>query len=388
MGFEAIEFTPELVSEMTALRRDIHTFPELAYQETRTSGIVESQLRELGCEVTTGIAGTGVVGVMDFGPGPTLGLRADMDALPMHEETGCAHASQTPGIMHACGHDGHTTILLMAARALAQAQQLSGKLVLIFQPAEENEGGARAMVEAGVFEQFPGESVYGLHNMPGIPVGEVGATPGPVSAAFDTFEIAIKGAGGHGAMPELCTDPVVASAGLITALNTIVSRNVKPIDAAVVTAGVLKGEGAYNVIPDSVTIQGSCRTLRPHIRDLVEKRIHEVCAGIGAAYGTQNTCIYDRRYPPVINAEKETAILVEALRAQDYPYAIHEALDPVMGSEDFAYFLEQVPGCYILLGAGETGGYLHSVTYDFNDDALVPGARIWTSLTQKVLGAA
>ena len=375
-----------LISEITQLRRDLHQHPELAYQEVRTSGIVRDILQSLGCEVTSGLAKTGLVGIMDFGPGPVLGLRADMDALPMHEATGRTYASRTPGIMHACGHDGHTAILIMAATLLAGSQGLSGKLVLVFQPAEENEGGAQAMVADGLFDRFPMDCIFGLHNMPGMSLGEVRAATGAVSAAFDTFDIVVHGQGGHGAMPHLGTDPIAAAAGLVSALNTIVSRNVDPQAAAVLSHGVIHCEGTYNVIPDRVQVSGSCRSFDARTRDLLEARVKAISRGLGMAYGTKNRCRYQRRYPPVINAPAPTRDVHLALNTASYPYRIHDSPAPVMGSEDFAFFSEQVPGCFLMLGAGDTGGGLHSVTYDFNDAALVPGAMIWVALAHHFLG--
>lgn len=364
---ETPSINDDIKSAMTEWRRDLHAHPELAYKETRTARIVASALRSFGLEVHEGVAVTGVVGVLDFGEGPSIGLRADMDALPITEETGLPYASTYPGCMHACGHDGHTAMLLGAAKALSTRTDLTGRIIFIFQPAEENEGGAQKMVEDGLFDRFPIQSVFGLHNMPGVPVGTALAQAGYVSASFDTFCISIEGKGGHGAMPELAIDPIPAASALTAAMNTIVSRNIKALDAAVVTVGQVESGSSFNIIPDKATIKGSCRTLSAEVQALVKKRIHEVCEGIGLAYNVGITCKYEERYPAVFNAEAETQIIKKALSGKDFELVTN--FDPVMGSEDFAFLSNEVDGCYFILGNGNDIAPLHSPTYNFNDSA-------------------
>lgn len=375
----------QTVEKMRDWRRDFHANPELAYKENRTSAIVAGQLKSLGYEVHEGIAETGIVAVKYYGDGPSIALRADMDALPITEANDVSYVSGNAGIMHACGHDGHTAMLMGAAELLAERDDLSGSLYLIFQPAEENEGGARAMVEAGIFEQFKIDSVYGLHNMPGIEIGKYYARTGPTSAAFDTFDIHVAGKGGHGALPENTKDPIVAAAALVGALNTIVSRAVKPLDAAVITVGQINGGETYNVIPDTVSLMGSCRSLTTETQALVESRVKEVCAGIASTYGVEINCKYEQRYPPVVNSKKEAEAVVAALRTFAKDENIVSDFEPVMGSEDFAFFLAEKPGCYFLIGNGFDCGNLHSPTYDFNDDALSGGAKAWVAIASEML---
>lgn len=375
----------ELAVTMAAWRRDFHAAPELAFAEMRTSAKIAETLAAFGLETHSGIARTGVVGVLDFGPGPSVGFRADMDALPIREATGLAYASQREGVMHACGHDGHMAMLLGAAKALSKRRDLCGRVVFIFQPAEENEGGARAMLDDGLFERFPVDAVYGLHNLPGVPVGAVMARAGAVSAAFDTFDIRIRGRGGHGAMPETARDPVVAAATLISMLNTIVSRNIRPLDAAVVTIGKVHAGATYNVIPDEAELKGSCRSFTDECRNMLRMRIIEACEGVGAACGVDIACDYRERYPSVVNTARENALLVDALSADPDVFTVIEDFEPLMGSEDFAFFLQERPGAYFILGAGECGGGLHTPTYDFNDEALSVGVRIWIRLAERLL---
>jgi len=372
-------------AELAVWRHDLHAHPELAYQEHRTSGFVIDRLREIGCEVHTGLANTGVVGVLHFGDGPTIGIRADMDALPLTEKTGLSYASKNPGVMHACGHDAHTTMAIGAAKLLASERRLKGRLVFIFQPAEENEGGARRMLEEGLFDQHPVDSVYGLHNMPGVPVGEVWARSGPVSASFDTFTATLSGRGGHGAMPEHAVDPLPAAANALLALNTIVSRNVPPLEAAVLSVCTLNGGDTYNVIPDEALLKGSCRTLNPEVQGLLHRRIREVLDGVGASYGVTARCDIESCYPPVINTPAETAQLQAVIRSFEGRMVLRDDFSPIMGSEDFAFFLQQRPGCYFLIGNGLDSGPLHSPTYQFNDDALAVGVEIWQGLARRLL---
>lgn len=376
----------EVVESMVRWRHDFHRHPELAYREERTAKIVAQTLRELGYEVHEAIAGTGIVAVGRFGNGPSIGLRADMDALPITEETGLAYASSVRGTMHACGHDGHTAMLMGAAAALANRQGLTGTLHFIFQPAEENEGGAKAMIEAGLFRRFDIDAIYGLHNMPGVPVGMFKACPGPMSAAFDTFDITITGTGGHGAFPDKTKDPIVAAAALVTSLNTIVSRAINPLRAAVITVGRISGGETYNVIPDTVTMKGSCRSLDADVRQILEVRVKDMCSGIAAAHGVAIDCRYQHRYPAVVNSAAETQTLIDALGTIATEDEIVTRFEPMMGSEDFAFFLNEKPGCYFMIGNGFEGGNLHSPTYDFNDDVLPIGARAWVALVRHILG--
>lgn len=372
---------------MRTWRHDLHRHPELAFREKRTASLVAAALSSCGVEVHTGIAGTGVVGVLDFGNGPSIGLRADMDALPIAEQTGAPYASTIAGCMHACGHDGHTAMLLGAAKTLAQRRDLAGRIVFIFQPAEENEGGARAMINAGLFDRFHVAAVFGLHNMPGVPVGTFMARAGTVTAAFDTFSITVEGAGGHGAMPETAKDPIVASAALVLALQTIVSRNAKPLDALVLTVGQISGGDTFNVIPDRVSLKGSCRSLTPATLDLARHRIEAICRGTAAAYCVRINCVYEceKRYPAVVNTEAETKLVIAALRGIDDVGTVITDFHPSMGSEDFSFYLQKKPGCYFVLGNGNNGGPLHSPTYDFNDGALKFGAAAWVAIAEKAL---
>ena len=375
----------QILEQMKAWRHDFHAHPELAFEEERTAHIVAETLSSFGLEVHRGIARTGVVGVLDFGSGPAIGFRADMDALPLREQTGVSYASTIAGVMHACGHDGHTAMLLGAAQALSRRTDLAGRIVFIFQPAEENEGGAKAMIDDGLFRRFPVDSVFGLHNMPGMPLGVVMARAGPVSAAFDTFTLTVNGQGGHGAMPETTRDPIVAAAALTMALNTIVSRNVGAFDPAVVSVGQFSADGVYNVIPNDVTMKGSCRSFSEKVRTILRHRIHEICDGIGTAFGVRIDCRYEERYPPVVNAERQTALFAEALSRQGDGFNLITDFNPLMGSEDFSFLAKERPGCYLIMGSGDTGGPLHSPKYDFNDNALAIGARAWIRLAETAL---
>ncbi len=381
-----IEIDKDVLATAKAWRQDLHTHPELAFEETRTSDFVARELEAMGIAVTRGIAKTGLVGVLDRGAGPVIGLRADMDALPIHEETNVGYASGREGVMHACGHDGHTSMLLAAAREIVRLKNLRGKVIFIFQPAEENFGGAETMVKEGLFERFPMDAVFGLHNMPGLPIGTFAAMAGTVSAAYDAFDIEVMGKGGHGAMPELSTDPILAASDLVMGLNTIVSRNVKPTSPAVISVTAFNSGKAHNVIPDSAHLRGSCRSFDPETRALVERRIREVCAGIEASYGVRIKVDYEKGYPSVVNTGPETDRLIEAAKMVTRPEQVITEFDPFMGSEDFSYFLQECPGCYFILGSGETGGPLHSPHYNFNDAALPYGIGIWVQLVKNLLG--
>jgi amidohydrolase len=378
----------ELHGEMTAWRRDIHAHPETAFEEHRTAQIVAGLLTAFGIEVHRGLAKTGVVGTLRAGGGRrAIGLRADLDALHIHEQNTFAHRSNYDGRMHACGHDGHTTMLLGAAKYLAATRNFDGTVHFIFQPAEENEGGARAMVAEGLFEKFPCDAVYGMHNWPGMPVGQFGAMPGPVMASFDVFEIGIAGRGAHGAMPHNGIDPVVAGSALVQALQTIPSRNVNPVDAAVVSVTQFHAGDTWNVIPAEAMLRGTTRAFRPEVQDAIEAGIRRIAAGIDAAYGTSSTVRYERRYPPTINAERETAIAGEAIAKVVGRANLLTDLQPTMGAEDFAFMLQAKPGSYVWIGngPGEGGCILHNPRYDFNDEILPIGAAYWATLAEHVL---
>lgn len=381
--------------DMEAWRRDLHAHPEIAFEEERTSRIVAEKLTAWGYEVTTGIARTGVVGTLrgrhaaPDGADRAIGLRADMDALPITEANTFAHRSRHPGRMHACGHDGHTAMLLGAAKVLADAPDFAGTVHLIFQPAEEGEGGARVMIEDGLFERFPVDSVWGLHNWPGKPVGTFDVRTGPIMAATDSFEITLTGQGAHGAMPHLGTDVMTAAATLVSALQTVVSRAVDPIDAAVISVTRMHGGEAFNAIPGTLVLGGTTRALSAAVQDLIERRMGEIVHHIAAAHGVAGRLDYRRRYPPTVNTPAETALAVEVMQAVVGPDAVDADGAPTMGGEDFAFMLQERPGCYVRLGAGPgaSGCLLHNPGYDFNDDILTLGATYWVRLVQRLLGA-
>jgi len=379
----------EFHRDMTAWRRDFHTHPELGFEEHRTSAIVAEKLKTFGFEeVHTGIAKTGVVGVLRAGSGSrAIGLRADMDALPISEASGVEHASQTAGKMHACGHDGHTTMLLGAARYLAETRNFDGTVYVIFQPAEEMLGGGRLMLEEGLLERFPMSQVYGLHNWPKLPVGSFAVRSGPMMAAADRFTLTLRGQGGHGAMPDIARDPVVAAAQIVMALQTIVSRNVDPVQQAVVSVTQVHGGDAYNVIPQTAMIAGTCRSFAPAVRDLLERRITAIGHAIGEALQVEVDVAYERGYPPTVNSEAESALAADAAAEVVGEARVDRATPPVMGAEDFAYMLEQRPGSYIFMGGGRPEAPLHSPQYDFNDEALTVGASYWARLVERLLPA-
>ncbi|MGI9436773.1 MAG: M20 aminoacylase family protein [Geminicoccaceae bacterium] len=378
--------------DMTAWRRDFHTHPELGFEEVRTSGIVAEKLREFGVdEVHTGMAKTGVVGVLRAGGGKdTIGLRADMDALPIEETTGLAYASDTPGKMHACGHDGHTTMLLGAARYLAETRNFDGTVFFIFQPAEEGEGGGRAMVEEGLFERFPARHVYGMHNWPGRPVGNFAMRVGPIMAATDQFVIDLKGKGGHAAAPHLCRDPLVAAAQIVSSMQTIIARSADPVEHGVVSVTQIHGGDTLNVIPETARLAGTARTFTPEMRLLVEQRIADVASHVAKAHQVEATIDYRRGYPPTVNSEAETELagnVAAELAGED---RVDRSTPPVMGGEDFAYMLQAKPGSYIFIGNGgdENTPMLHNPGYDFNDETLPHGASYWAKLVETLLPAA
>jgi amidohydrolase len=377
--------------EMTAWRRDLHAHPELGFEETRTAAFVADKLTGFGFdEVHTGIAKTGVVGVLKAGNGEgSIGLRADMDALPIREATGRPYASTMAGKMHACGHDGHTTMLLGAARYLAETRNFDGTVYFIFQPAEELDGGARVMMEEGLFERFPASRLFGLHNWPRAPLGTFGMRPGPIMAAADRVEIKVKGQGGHGAMPHLCRDPLVAAAQIVVALQTVIARNVDPVAQGVVSITQCHGGDADNVIPEMVTLRGTCRSFTAEVRALLERRIDEVARGIAAAHEVAASVTYVRGYPATVNSEAETDLAADAAADVAGEERVDRAVAPVMGAEDFAYMLERKPGAYIFMGGGgdDDAPMLHSPDYDFNDEALPYGASYWAKLVERLLPA-
>jgi amidohydrolase len=377
-----------LHDELTAIRRDIHAHPELAFAEQRTSDIVAAKLAEYGCEVHRGLAKTGVVGTLRRGNSlRAVGLRADMDCLPMQELNDFAHASTHDGRMHACGHDGHTTMLLGAARILAETRNFEGAVHFIFQPAEEGGGGGRVMVEEGLFEKFPCDGVFAMHNMPDIPVGHFGVRPGPLLASSDRFDIRIKGHGTHAAHPDRGIDPFVIGAQITLALQTIVSRNIDPIDNAIVTIGFMKGGSAYNVIPDEFVIGGTARAFRPEVRDLIERRLGEIARGTAATFGATAIVDYKRNYPPTVNDPKEAAFAADVAAEICGEAAVNRDIRPSLGSEDFSYLLNAHPGAMMWLGNGEGAGgcYLHNAKYDFNDSAIPTGVSFFVRLAERFL---
>ncbi len=379
----------DTVARMTAWRRDLHSHPETAYEEHRTSDIVASALQEMGIAVHRGLAGTGVVGTLKNGEGPVIGLRADMDALDMTELGDKPYASKTPGKMHGCGHDGHTSMLLGAAEYLSKHRNFQGTVHFIFQPAEENEGGGKKMIEEGLFDLFPCEAVYGMHNMPSMPEGTFGVRNGPIMACLDTFEIVITGKGSHAAQPERGIDPVVVSAQLINTLQTIPSRRTSALDALVVTVTQIHGGDTWNVIPESVVLRGTVRSFKPEVRDQAEALMKKMCAGVAQTTDAKVDVDYMRGYPATVNTANEARLAAEVAVALAGEDKVDTDCVPNMASEDFAFMLQARPGAYIFLGAGKTGkdAPLHNPYYDFNDDVLGLGARYWVALTEKLLKA-
>ncbi|NDV00139.1 M20 aminoacylase family protein [Pseudoroseicyclus tamaricis] len=374
----------ELLPEITEWRRDLHEHPEILFETHRTSALVEEKLKAFGCdEVVTGLGRTGVVALIKGRePGRTIGLRADMDALPITEETGVPHASKTAGAMHACGHDGHTAMLLGAAKYLAETRNFAGTVAVIFQPAEEGGGGGREMCEDGMMERFGIEEVYGMHNWPGHPVGEFAIRPGGFFASTDQFEIEVVGRGGHAAKPHEGVDPTVMAAQLVLAMQTIVSRNADPVKQIVVSVtSFVTSSQAFNVIPPKVTLKGTVRTLAPEMRELGETRIKALAASLCEGFGGEARVRWIRGYPVMVNAETETEYAREAARkvAGDCAEA-----DLVMGGEDFAYMLEERPGAYILVGNGDTAA-VHNPSYDFNDEAIPAGCSFWAEIVEQRL---
>jgi len=380
----------EFAGEIAEWRHDFHVHPELQYDVNRTAGRVAELLASFGVdEVVTGIGRTGVVGVIrgrNGGTGRVIGLRADMDALPIRERTGKPYASQTEGKMHACGHDGHTAMLLGAAKYLAETRNFAGTAVVIFQPAEEGGAGGKAMVDDGLMERFGIEEVYGLHNMPSIPLGAFAIRTGGIMASTAEFVITLEGVGGHAAMPHQAADPVVAAAQLILALHTIVSRNVDPMRSAVLSVTMLEAGEAFNVIPRTVKLTGTVRTLEGDVSNLIEERMRTVSTQIAAAFGVKAELSYRRGYPVTLNAPEQTAFAANVARSVAGDDRVSDNADGTMGGEDFAYMLQARPGAYILLGNGSSSA-LHSDTYDFNDDLIPTGVSYWARLVEMAMPA-
>ncbi|GAB4177071.1 MAG: M20 aminoacylase family protein [Rhodocyclaceae bacterium] len=379
----------ELAASLVALRRDLHAHPELAFEERRTAELVARELEADGIEVHRGLAATGVVGRLACGSGKrAIGLRADMDALPLTERNGFAHRSQEAGRMHACGHDGHVVMLLGAARWLARTRGFDGTVCFIFQPAEEGRGGARRMIEEGLFERFPMQSVYGLHNWPGLALGRIAVASGPVMASADEFDLHIAGRGAHAAMPHQGSDVIAAGAAMVQALHTVVSRNVDPLDSAVLSVTRFQAGDAYNVLPEAARISGTARAFRAEVRDALEAALGRVAAGVAAAFGVSAALEYRRGYPPTVNDPVQSAICREVAAALVGGENVDAGLPPSMGAEDFSFLAAQRPACYAWLGngPGEGGCLLHSPHYDFNDEAIALGIAYWVALARKLLG--
>ena len=378
----------ELQDEIAEWRRQIHRQPELLFAVEKTAAFVAEKLREFGVdEIVTGIGRTGVVGLIrGRGEGRTIGLRADMDALPIEETSGKAWASTVKGKMHACGHDGHTAMLLGAAKYLAETRNFSGNVAVIFQPAEEGGGGGNEMVKDGMMERFGIAEVYGMHNLPGMPVGSFGTRPGPIMAATDEFNIVVTGRGGHAALPHKTVDPIVIGAQVVSALQTIVSRIADPIASLVVSVTKFNAGFAHNVIPEQAQLAGTVRTLNPDMREEAEARIRQICAGLAAAHGAEITVAYHRNYPVTVNHAEETGHAVSVAREIAGEAAVEPSLAPMMGGEDFSYMLVARPGAFVFIGNGDTAG-LHHPAYDFNDDVIPHGVTYWVKLAESRLAA-
>ncbi len=382
---------------LASLRRDLHAHPELGYQEERTSARIAETLSGWGIPVHRGLGGTGVVGIVRNGDGTrALGLRADIDALPVTERNTFAHASMHAGRMHACGHDGHTAMLLAAARYLAKQRDFAGTVYLVFQPAEEGGGGARAMIRDGLFERFPMEAIFGIHNWPGLPAGQFALRAGAVFASSNEFKVTIRGRGAHAAMPHNGIDPVPAACQMVQAFQTIVSRNKRPLDAAVISVTMLRAGEATNVIPDSCELQGTVRSFTLEVLDMIEQRMRRIAEATGEAFAASCEFSFTRNYPPTVNHARETdfarGLLGELVGADNV-----KDFEPTMGAEDFSYFLQEKPGCYFLIGNGDgahrSAGHgegpcmLHNPSYDFNDELIPLGGSMWVALAEKWLKA-
>lgn len=395
MAMQLIDSIAAHAAEIATLRRDLHAHPELCFQEVRTSDLVATKLTEWGIPIHRGLGKTGVVGIVKAGTSSrTIALRADMDALPMQEFNTFAHASQHPGKMHACGHDGHTAMLLAAAQYFAQHRDFDGTVYLVFQPAEEGGGGAREMIKDGLFELFPVDAVFGMHNWPGGKVGTFAASAGPVMASSNEFRITIRGKGGHAAMPHNAIDPVPVACQMVQGFQTIISRNIKPVEAGVISVTMLQAGEATNVIPDSCLLRGTVRTFTTEVLNLIEQRMRDMAQQIAGAFGTTCEFQFIRNYPPTINSGMETEfarrVMASIVGADNVL-----AQEPTMGAEDFSYMLQAKPGCYIFISNGEGdhreighgGGpcMLHNPSYDFNDQLLPLGATYWVRLVEQWL---
>ncbi|QKC94716.1 M20 aminoacylase family protein [Mesorhizobium sp. NZP2298] len=379
----------EMQDEVAGWRRHLHQTPELNFDVFKTAAFVTEKLKEFGCDdVVTGLGKTGVVGIIRGrqGEGATIGLRADMDALPLNEITGKAYASTVPGKMHACGHDGHTAMLLGAAKYLAETRNFAGSVAVIFQPAEEGGGGGNEMVKDGMMERFDIVKVFGMHNMPGLPVGQFAIRPGPIMAATAEFTITVKGRGGHAAMPHGTIDPIVIASQLVGALQTIASRSTDPVEAVVVSVTKFHAGDAYNIIPESAEIAGTVRTLRKEIAKKSEERIRTICDGLATAFGAKIEVDYQANYPVTFNHAEETVFASDVAANVAGDSHVHRSIQPVMGGEDFSYMLEARPGAFIFIGNGDTAG-LHNPAYDFNDEAIPHGMSYWVKLAETALAA-
>lgn len=376
---------------MVEIRHDLHRHPELGFEENRTAAVVAERLKALGIEVFEGVGGTGVVGVLRKGKGDRgIGLRADMDALAILEKNDFAYRSVNDGKMHACGHDGHTTMLLGAAAHIAEHVDFDGSVHFVFQPAEEHGRGALAMIEDGLFNRFDMDTIYAIHNLPALEAGRAAVRPGPIMACEDNFEIVIEGRGGHAAMPHLANDSIVAGAEVVTALQTVVSRLLKPTHQAVVSVTEFVTDGTRNVLPNTVTLRGDTRAFLPEVQDLLESSMARIVAGVCQAHGVTHRFQYSREFAATINSENEAAVMAAAARDVLGEKSVDDACDPILASEDFGFMLQAKPGCYLLLGNGGEGPGgcgLHSPGYDFNDAILPLGANIWARLVEAQLPA-
>lgn len=378
------------MTDVIAIRRHLHENPEIGLSEFNTSDFIAGKLEEYGYEITRGLAKTGIVATLkNCNSSRSVGIRADIDALPITEETGVDYASKNKGVMHACGHDGHTAMLLGAAKILAERKNFDGTIHLIFQPAEENFGGARIMIEEGLFDKFPCDAVFGMHNDPAMPFGKVFVKDGPLMAAVDEARITVNGRGGHGAEPQTASDPIVAGASIIMALQTVVSRNIHPLDQAVVTVGAFNAGIASNVIPERATMAITIRSFDPKVRDMLEERIRGVAEGQAASYGMSVTIDYERGYEATINHSAETDFVRDLAKKVVGAENVAEIERPMMGAEDFAYMLAECPGSYFFLGTAKTDNdpSLHHPKFDFNDDALPIGVNLWVELAETYLAA-
>ena len=386
-------------AELETIRRDLHAHPELGYEEHRTAEMVAERLTAWGIPVVRGLGITGVVGIIKNGTSArAIGLRADMDALPMQEINGFAHASTHAGKMHACGHDGHTAMLLGAAHYLSQHRNFDGTVYLIFQPAEEGGGGARRMIEDGLFEQFPMEAVYGMHNWPGIAEGNFSVVAGPMMASSNEFRVTVRGKGAHAAQPHRGIDPIMVAVQIAQGWQTIVSREKNPLEAAVLSITQIHAGSATNIIPNDAELVGTVRTFSTGVLDLIQRRMQEMAEGIAAGFGASVEFIFKRNYPPLVNHPEQTAVAIEAMRAVVGTAQVDTNVEPTMGAEDFAFMLQAKPGCYVFIGNGEgehrVGGHglgpcqLHNASYDFNDNLLPIGASYWVKLTEMCLPVA